>query len=59
MIAPKLVYLAGHQSSAEIVGNLVFGLAFGQYVIAEFIRLVAPRYHERMLKLALRLARSK
>jgi hypothetical protein len=52
MNAPRLVYLAGHQSPAEIVGNLVFGLAFGQYVIAEFIRLVAPRYHERMLKLA-------
>jgi hypothetical protein len=51
-----LVY--GKEHGWVVWGNLIFDLVFGQYVIAEAIRLVAPRYHLRMLTLARRLRAS-
>lgn len=38
--------------TAQTIGNLIFGIMFMPWVWAEAIRLVAPKYHARMLKLA-------
>jgi hypothetical protein len=37
------------------IGEAIFGLLFIPFVGAELIRLVAPRYNERMLKVAKKL----
>jgi hypothetical protein len=44
-------------NTARLVGEAIFGLMFTQYIAAEAIRLVAPKYHERLLKQARRMAR--
>jgi hypothetical protein len=35
--------------TAQTIGNLIFGIMFMPWVWAEAIRLVAPKYHARML----------
>jgi hypothetical protein len=37
--------------TAQTIGNLIFGIMFMPWVWAEAIRLVAPKYHARMLAL--------
>jgi hypothetical protein len=39
-------------TTARMVGEAIFGFMFMQYLAAEAIRLVAPKYHARMLKRA-------
>ena len=39
------------------IGEALFGLLFMPWVAAEAIRLLAPRYHARMLRVAKEMAR--